>query len=130
MEIFSTFGGMKAEKTSIKVDAKIVKRVKKYVNNTKLTIGDYFEDAATMQLSPRCPVHDNSVAFRGWLKKEGVAFEERDHFTTITGIHELFQLGVKFGIYKALNDPAFKKKDNASNKLHENIIGQDPHNPL
>lgn len=128
MEIISTFGGMKVEKTSIKVDAKMVKAVKRLIKGTKATIGEYIELATIKQISPRYVVHDNSTAFEEWLLKKNIKFERADHCTIIVGQLDIFHIGKEFGIYAAKNNPSLR--DKAMNQLHENIIGQDPHNPL
>lgn len=128
MENFSTFGGMKVKRTSIKVDEKMIKAVKRLIKGTKATIGEYVEIATKKQIDPRYVVHDNSTAFQDWLSMKDIKFDRSDHCTIIVGQLDIFHIGKEFGIYAAKNNPSLR--DKAMNQLHENIIGQDPHNPL
>lgn len=108
VEIFSTFGGMKEEKSSIKVEKKTIRLVKKSVKGTKTTIGEYFDAAAKKILTPRYAVRDNCDEFRKFLDGRGIKYECADHSTIILGIVDIYNIGYDFGVYAAKNNPAIR----------------------
>jgi hypothetical protein len=53
-------------------------------------------------------IDDNSNAFTEFLDKEGIKWTAAGHSTGVPGNINLYNLGVKWGIYKAQNDPSMK----------------------
>lgn len=97
-------------KESVKINATLLGKVRKEAKKRGQTIGGFLEVAALQSISPMYNHLDNSQEFEKFLKKEGIAYSNNGHFTTLIGTHDPVGIGVKFGIYKALNDPAYKAK--------------------
>lgn len=95
-------------KENIKVDAAIADKVRKAAKKRGQTIGGFAESAIKQFITPRFVVFDNSHAFHEYLKGKNVKFEPNGH-STIVEVGEPVEFGVEWGIYKALNDPKYKK---------------------
>lgn len=97
-------------KENTKVDGDILEKVRKECVKRGQTIGGFMELAAKQSLSPKYFVHDNSDAFRKFLDDNSIKWRASEHSTEVHNIFSPVDLGIKFGIYKAQNDPAYKKQ--------------------
>lgn len=93
---------------SVKVDAKVVSKVRSHVEKTKQTIGGFFALSIRQTLSPQYAVRDNSDAFRKYLDDKGIKYKQADHFTILMDIHDPVGFGVDWGMYKLQNAPQYK----------------------
>lgn len=95
-------------KQNVKVDPSVVEKVKRASKKRGQTMGGFVESAIKQFITPEFVVFDNSDAFHSFLKTKNVKFKPNGH-STIVEVGEPIELGIEWGIYKALNDPKYKK---------------------
>jgi hypothetical protein len=96
-------------KESVKINSTLLGKVRREAKKRGQTISGFLEVAALQSIAPLYNHHDNSTEFEKFLEREGIKYSPNGGFTTLIGCHDPIGVGVKFGIYKAQNDPAYKK---------------------
>lgn len=96
-------------KESIKIDGLIADKVRKEAKKRAQTIGGFLEQAAKQSITPQYIHFDNSNAFIEYLEKRGIKHKCLGHETVLIDIKDPVSIGMEWGIYKAQNDPHYKK---------------------
>jgi hypothetical protein len=96
-------------KENVKIDGDLLTKVRKESKKRAQTIGGFIELATKQSITPQYFVRDNCDAFHKFLDDNKIKWKGAEHFTIVMDVHDPVDLGVRFGIYKAQNDPAYKK---------------------
>ena len=96
-------------KESVKIDADVLKKVRNESPKKGQTIGGFIETAIKHRLKPSFVVFDNSDKFIEYLESKKLKYKNNGH-STIVEVGEPIEFGIEWGIYKALNDPKYKKQ--------------------
>ena len=96
-------------KENVKLDGDLLDKIRKESKRRGQTIGGFIELSAKQTLTPQYFVRDNCDEFRKFLDENKVKWKSAELGTMIIGVFDPVDFGIKFGIYKALNDPKYKK---------------------
>lgn len=96
-------------KENVKIDGYILDKVRKESKRKGQTLGGFIELAAKQAVTPQYYVRDNCDEFRKFLDENKVKWKGADHGTIVVSVFDPVDLGIKFGIHKAINDPTYKK---------------------
>lgn len=94
--------------TSVRIDVYLVKKMRAISKKKGRTIRWEIEEAITHSVSPKYNIGENSDALHAYLNSMGIKFKPNGGFTTVE-VQDPVSFGIEWGIYKAKNDPAYKK---------------------
>lgn len=82
---------------------------------TEPSAADFFKPSEEYYLSfsksnmPEHNVHNNAIAFRDFLTNKKIEWKANEHFTTIIGYNDVFNLGCEWEKHAMINNPDYKK---------------------